>query len=197
MVGGNVTVEDTFISGYDRGMGIYGAKSRISGCTIRNNSVGLEYSAGDHIIIDSWIYSNVDGGIDLQESGFGDDDEKTTVDARHNFWGSVNGPYHPKNNSAGWGDEVATGVDFSEWHTEEDFEPFGPGGEDGGTRTDGGDSDDRSDSDDGGDGDDDWKDALPLLIMGGVFIAIGALFMIGSIRNRPGSSDRTTGKRKL
>lgn len=50
------------------------------------------------------IYGNVYGAV-----------TDTGLDARWNWWGAVNGPYHPTGNPGGSGDEVSDNVVFEPW----------------------------------------------------------------------------------
>ncbi len=47
--------------------------------------------------------------------GFLNTSTTTTVLARHNYWGSDLGPYHPGLNPTGLGDKVSNNVDFQPW----------------------------------------------------------------------------------
>jgi parallel beta-helix repeat protein len=53
------------------------------------------------------IFSNFDYGVNNIGSSI--------VDATMNWWGSITGPYHPVNNSDGFGDNVSDNVDFNPW----------------------------------------------------------------------------------
>ena len=123
---GNVTIVDSIISGYDRGVYISGDKSLIDGCEILNNTFGIIFVSGEHTVRNCIIVQNSDQGIKVDDSFPGEDFDRPdiSVDARYNYWGSVNGPYHPEENPSGWGDAVGDGVLFSPWHESRDFVPF-------------------------------------------------------------------------
>ena len=122
----NVTIVDSIISGYDRGVYISGDKSLVDGCEILNNTFGIIFVSGEHTVRNCIIVQNSDQGIKVDDSFRGEDFDRAdiSVDARYNYWGSVNGPYHPEENPSGWGDTVGDGVLFSPWHESRDFVPF-------------------------------------------------------------------------
>jgi hypothetical protein len=47
-----------------------------------------------------------------------------TVDARYNYWGGTNGPYHPDDNVPGTGDNVTRYVDYHPWLVEFGLAPL-------------------------------------------------------------------------
>lgn len=159
-VNGNVTIRSSNISEYDQGIWIMKGDSHIDGCIIQNNSIGIYYWGGNHVIRNSIISQNPDLGIKSEIIDWPPDSmESVTVDARYNYWGSENGPYHPTENSAGWGDTVGNDIEFSNWHKNQDFTPY-TGDED---------------------GEDDF-DPLPLILMGTVIAGVVGILLFGMIK---------------
>jgi len=118
---GNCSISDCSISGFADGIEIRGDNVFIQSTAITNNSVGIDVGGNDCVIVNCLIYQNSKYGVDL--SGH-PDTNNSTVEARYNYWGTSNGPYHATKNPSGEGDEVSDGVDFSHWHDSRDFEPY-------------------------------------------------------------------------
>ncbi len=79
--------------------------------TISENSVGiyLQQSAKDNTAHSGNIYNNSEYGINATEnSGF-------VINATNNWWGDDFGPYHPKSNTKGKGDNITDYVLFDPW----------------------------------------------------------------------------------
>lgn len=151
---GNDTITNVTVSGYSTGIRIRGENAYITKSKIVNNSVGIYLSGKDCTIINSQIYQNFDFGVQV-DSDF--DRKNHSIDARFNYWGSVNGPYHSEENSDGWGDNVTDGVTISNWHKTIDFVPVAEDGR--------------------GDDDVDYPLVDPLYIM--VIVIIGVAILLG------------------
>lgn len=134
----NILISDNIIS--DNNFGIF--LSRTTDCVVANNTfirnnkgVYLDYANAIEIH-DNLITKNNDGIYVLRNSEqirilnnnisgnkyfglryviFAILDSKYIIDAGNNWWGHTDGPFHPQNNSEGFGDEVSDHVEFIPW----------------------------------------------------------------------------------
>ena len=94
-------------SGY--GIRVHSGQATVNCTTITNNpGGGIWVTGGGLSAIGSDISSNVEFGLQ--------NDSGARVDARYNWWGGTDGPYHPTHNSGGLAEsEVSDDVDFIPW----------------------------------------------------------------------------------
>ena len=118
---GNCTITNCTISGFKYGIRITGDNMLVRNSSITNNENGVEARGQNCTVVNCWVVQNSGFGVAFHEVV---DTINTTLDARYNYWGAVNGPYHPEGNPSGWGDAVGDGVLFSPWHESRDFVPF-------------------------------------------------------------------------
>jgi len=95
----------------------YGIRlSESSNCTLQTNTVSenrwgivLTHSSRYNIVHNNYIFNNTEFGINATDNnGF-------FINASHNWWGFISGPFHPINNSDGKGDNVTDYVQFDPW----------------------------------------------------------------------------------
>ncbi len=91
----NTLIAHNSISDCNTGIGIYPAG-------VGTMSIGTEVHFNN-------IFDNADFGIDAMTN------TAEVLNATHNWWGDASGPYHPVNNSLGFGNEVSDNVDFDPW----------------------------------------------------------------------------------
>ena len=92
----------------------YSSNNNITANQIYNNDWGIQLdSSSNNEIHYNNIYNNFNYGVCNYNSEL-----EYQVNATYNWWGSVSGPYHPVNNSAGTGDNVTDNVIFNPWLTE-------------------------------------------------------------------------------
>ncbi len=93
----------------------------LSGETITGNNLGIHLyddlggtsgSIYSITVTQSTIMGNTGYGIENIYAG-------CIIDAVHNYWGTLSGPYHPVNNALGAGNPVSDYVDFMPWCNED------------------------------------------------------------------------------
>jgi hypothetical protein len=95
-----------------------------SGFVIRNNRIygntmGIITLIGNFMDIPHIYYNNISGN-----SGYGINNTLSTVfNATNNWWGDLQGPYHPVDNPTGIGNQVSNNVIFRPWSEYDDFTP--------------------------------------------------------------------------
>lgn len=77
---------------------------------VTGNDVGIMVGYGANLQ-DSVHFNNIVGNVGYGVNNIG----SSIVNATMNWWGSISGPYHPVNNSNGFGDTVSDNVDFNPW----------------------------------------------------------------------------------
>jgi len=98
----------------------------ISNNTISNNNNGIvlrsskDFTITGNTIANNTISNNTEYGINAKSNN------KYTINATHNWWGEKSGPYHPRKNPTGKGNNVSDYVDFSPWRDEEGNEVYVP-----------------------------------------------------------------------
>ena len=92
---------------------MYSSTVTIKGNEIHDNYYGIEPVANN------LSYAHQNNIYDNRRSGVMNDPDwagnNVTFDARFNWWGNETGPYHPKLNPTGLGDNVTDNVDFKPW----------------------------------------------------------------------------------
>jgi len=143
------TITNNTISNNNNGIVLSSSSNTIiTGNTISNNNQGMGGSSNNAIIMDNNITANNYRGISLTYSNnntitgntianntisnnteYGinaKSNNKYTINATHNWWGEKSGPYHPRKNPTGKGNNVSDYVDFSPWRDEEGNEVYVP-----------------------------------------------------------------------
>lgn len=107
---GNTLVKNEIREAARAGIRIKSGYSEIKQNEITANGVGIQLmataEAEDHTLGENNIFAN---GFGLVNDGRG------VVKAEENWWGDGSGPYHPRINPAGKGDQVSDRVDFQPW----------------------------------------------------------------------------------
>ncbi len=110
----NLTMQNTTIQNSNYGIYLNDSYPTIHNCIITENNYGIFVYNSDGAVIcgsDSThfnrIYNNSEYGVYNSSSG-------TSIDARYNWWGSMNGPTHSSNPN-GDGDIVSNGVIYNPW----------------------------------------------------------------------------------
>jgi len=112
----NTIISNNTISNNDNGIDLISSiHTTIEGNNISNNINGINILESSGIIITgNTIHGNTEYGIYVcvfENNG-------PPINATHNWWGHVSGPYHPTNNTDGKGDNVTDYVIFDPWLTE-------------------------------------------------------------------------------
>ena len=81
-----------------------------TGFTVQNADTGILVKSG---ISNAAIHNN--SIVNNTVYGVNGTDAATIVNATHNWWGSITGPYHPTVNENGTGDNVSDNVTFNPW----------------------------------------------------------------------------------
>ena len=109
ITGNTISSNSAYLGG---GMYFYKSTSVVTHNTISNNDA--EYG-------DGLYFSESDGNVnynDIFGNGFGmHKGDPDMINAEHNWWGDVTGPYHLTLNPSGLGDTVSDHVDFEPWLT--------------------------------------------------------------------------------
>ena len=90
---------------------VFSSDLSINSNTISENGIGISmqsYSQNNTVHRNN-IFNNSYLGIDATQN------KNFTVDSNQNWWGDSSGPYHPKNNSHGLGDNITDNVLFEPW----------------------------------------------------------------------------------
>jgi len=99
----------TFFKNTYRGIYLYKSMGAIINCNFSNNYYGIYLSYSNVNIRFSRIEQNSEYGV--YNYGY-------IVNATHNWWGDISGPYHSSQNPSGTGDRVSNDVNFDPWQTE-------------------------------------------------------------------------------
>jgi len=89
----------------------------LTGETITGNTLGIHLYDDLGVSSGSVYAVTVEQSTIMGNSGFGIENiySGTVIDAVHNYWGTLTGPYHPLNNVTGEGNAVSDYVDFMPW----------------------------------------------------------------------------------
>jgi len=89
------------VSGNNRGIGLF------------FHSSVVDYEFRKNVVHHNNVSGNREYGI------WGDEDLKRNIDVTKNWWGDGSGPYHPRKNPQGKGDNASDFLDFSPWLDED------------------------------------------------------------------------------
>jgi hypothetical protein len=89
------------------GVAGYSSSLTLSGVTIFENGIGVDFYTSTASVTLSNIFSNTEYGV--YNGGPG------AIEAVGNWWGDLTGPYHEIDNPTGLGDSIYGQVDFSGW----------------------------------------------------------------------------------
>jgi hypothetical protein len=107
-------IKGNVISGWQNGTHLVSSVdtgSSISGNTITNNNVGIQVEAAVNAANILANYNNIYGNVVFGVRNL----HSSILNAEHNWWGNVTGPYHSTANPGGGGDKVSDNVDFTPW----------------------------------------------------------------------------------
>jgi hypothetical protein len=118
----DVTISENTVTGnWNKGLHVFGGppRPRPSEPGIKTNITRNSISYNNHGVFYEGDTNNVASNNDVYNNTYGMNvANEATVNAEYNYWGDVNGPYHPSINPAGKGNSVnGNGVDL-------DFVPF-------------------------------------------------------------------------
>jgi len=110
----NMITGNTAVNSNGGGISCCNSFPTIIGCTIANNTGGSSiYCYGDSSTINI-NYNNIFGN---ENYGILNANSVVVVNAEHNWWGDLTGPFHPVYNPVGKGDTISNYVNFEPWLT--------------------------------------------------------------------------------